>query len=202
MIRTTTSSDATEIRRVLAEAFVSDPLVRWIFPDDELRLDATAAWLGLFAERYAREGRVDTVEDDDLAAVALWRMPGSLALPPPSLPSISGLLDALIGKSRAETIWKSLGAIATVTPTGRFAYLHFLAVRPTLQRQGLGRRVIAPGLAFADETGLGVHLETTNPENLGFYQSLGFVISNQLVFEADGPALWAMWREPASADLP
>jgi hypothetical protein len=64
VIRTTTSSDATAIRRVLAEAFVSDPLLSWIFPDDELRLDATAAWLGLFAERYAREGRVDAVEDD------------------------------------------------------------------------------------------------------------------------------------------
>jgi predicted N-acetyltransferase YhbS len=126
VIRTTTSSDATAIRRVLAEAFVSDPMLRWIFPDD-----------------------------------------GNI-----------------------------LRAIATVTPTGRFAYLHLLAVRPTRQRQGLGRMVVEPGLAFADGAGLGVHLETTNPENLGFYQSLGFVVSNQLAFDADGPALWAMWRQP------
>ncbi|MEP6660389.1 MAG: GNAT family N-acetyltransferase [Acidimicrobiales bacterium] len=195
MIRTTTSSDASAIRGVLAEAFVSDPMLRWIFPDDETRLDATAAWLGLFAERYARDGRVDAIADDDLAAVALWRLPDA-GTPPPSLPSISGLLAALIGKGRADTIWKSLRAIATVTPTGRFAYLHLLAVRPTRQRQGLGRSVIEPGLAFADETGLGVHLETTNPENLGFYQSLGFAVSNQLVFGAGGPPLWAMWRDP------
>lgn len=198
MIRTTTSSDATAIRGVLAEAFVSDPMLRWIFPDDETRLDATAAWLGLFAERYARDGRVDAMGDDDgeLAAVALWRMPDTAPPPPPSLPTISGLLAALIGKARADTIWKSLRAIATVTPTGRFAYLHLLAVRPTRQRQGLGRRVVEPGLAFADESGLGVQLETTNPENLAFYQSLGFAVSNQLIFEAGGPALWAMWREP------
>ena len=39
------------LRKVLGEAFAPDPLFQWLFPDEATRLDAAAAWLGLFVER-------------------------------------------------------------------------------------------------------------------------------------------------------
>ena len=40
------------LRKVLGEAFAPDPLFQWLFPDEATRVDAAAAWLGLFVERY------------------------------------------------------------------------------------------------------------------------------------------------------
>jgi ribosomal protein S18 acetylase RimI-like enzyme len=194
-VRVWSSSDVAAIRTVLAEALASDPLLRWMFPDEEHRVEATAAWLGLFAERYAQSGQIDVIEMDELVAVALWRMPDDQpASSPPTLPTIQGLLGAIVGTARAGAVRNGLAAIATVTPPGRYAYLNLLAVRPSVQRQGLGRRVLEPGFAASDTAGLGVHLETTNPANLAFYRSLGFDVTGETDLGAGGPRLWAMWR--------
>ncbi|NDL59311.1 GNAT family N-acetyltransferase [Phytoactinopolyspora mesophila] len=108
----------------------------------------------------------------------------------------SGLLTALVGDGRTAAIGKGLARIREVTPRVPHAYLHFLAVDPGLQRRGLGRKVIVPGLRRAERAGLGVHLETTNTENLAFYQRLGFEVSESLRLSEGGPTLWAMWRAP------
>ncbi len=92
------------IRRVLGEAFAPDPLFVWLFPDDATRLDATAAWLGLFAERYLSRGPIHAIVGDDVAAVAVWQAPGETAMPVASgPPTIGGLLSALLGPARAQS---------------------------------------------------------------------------------------------------
>ena len=39
-----------------------------------------------------------------------------------------------------------------------------------------------------------MHLETTNPDNLAFYRSLGFAVTGHLRFDFGGPELWGLWR--------
>ena len=138
-------SDLPVIRRIVAEAFQSDPMMEWIFPDRATRLDSVAAWLGLFVEGYLLGGRVDVLRLEAIRAVAMWRMPGDDRAFP-RVPSITGLLTALIGRGRAEQIGMGLRSIGTLTPTRPFAYLHFLAVDINHQREGLGRMVVEPGL--------------------------------------------------------
>ena len=185
------------IRRVLGEAFAPDPLFRWLFPDDATRLDATTAWLGLFVERYVSRAPIHVISGDEIAAVAVWQVPGETALPIASgPPTIGGLLGALLGPVRRAQLGDALRAIGSVRPTRRHAYLQFLAVSPEHQRHGMGRRVVMPGMAAADAEGVGIHLETTNPSNLDFYRSLGFEVSHQLRLEPGGPELWAMWKPP------
>jgi ribosomal protein S18 acetylase RimI-like enzyme len=188
--------DAPAIRGVLAEAYASDPLLCWIFAEEQNRTDAIAAWLGPFVEDYLGSGQVDVVSDQDEIAGPLWRMPGDRIEYPP-LPSIAGLLAALIGARGAGNVAGSLHSIAGLTPEDSHAYLNFLAVRPALQGRGLGRTVIAPGIAKADSLEVGVHLESANPRNLPFYESFGFEVRDQIVLAPDGPKLWAMWRDPA-----
>ena len=185
------------IRRVLGEAFAPDPLLVWLFPDDATRLDATAAWLGLFAERYLTRAPIHAIVGDDVAAVALWQQPGETALPVASgPPTIGGLLAALLGPARSAELGDALRAIASVRPTRRHSYLQFLAVSPEHQGHGMGHRLIMPGMAAADNEGVGVHLETTSARNLPFYRSLGFEVSHEVRLEPGGPELWAMWRSP------
>jgi ribosomal protein S18 acetylase RimI-like enzyme len=183
------------VRRVLSQAFVNDPLFVWIFPDEEMRPAATAAWMGLFVEEYLLHAHVDTVEiDGETVAAALWRPTYAGPLPYPEYPSLPGLLGAFVGADRQSALGQGLHAFAAARPEVPFAYLHFLAVAPDRQGQGLGRQLIQRGLDAATSAALGVHLETTNPTTLAFYRSLGFDVSHEFTLEPDGPPAWTMWR--------
>ena len=191
-------SDLPAIRRIVAESFCSDPMMEWIFRDAETRLDSVAAWLGLFVEGYVLGGRVDVLRDDGIQAVAMWRMPDQ----DPEFagtPSISGLLSALVGRARAHEVATGLRTIGTLTPGQPFAYLHGLAVDVDHQRRGLGTRVVEPGLAAAGQSGLGAHLETTNPSNIPFYRSLGFEVTGHHKLGPTGPEMWALWKAAGTA---
>lgn len=194
-------ADLPVVRRIIAEAFHSDPMMEWIFPDRETRLESLAAWLGLFIEGYLLGGRVDVLRLEAIQAVAIWRMPGD-NLNVPRVPSITGLLTALIGRARAEQVGMGLRTIGTLTPSQPFAYLHFLAVDVNHQREGFGRMVVEPGLMAAGHAGLGAHLETTNPANIPFYRSIGFEVSGHHKLGPTGPEMWALWRDAAVTRMP
>ncbi|MFW6091644.1 MAG: GNAT family N-acetyltransferase [Actinomycetota bacterium] len=191
-----------DVRTLLARAYTDDPLMVWIFPDERSRPDAVAAWLGLFVEHYLNYGHVDTVATDRLEAVAVWRMPdqpapGAVADSRPTLPTVPGLLTAMVGAERASAIGDGLATIRELTPEQPYAYLQFLAVDPDLRRRGRGRQVLEAGLRRAGRSEVGVHLETMNEENLGFYRRLGFEVSGERQLAPDGPTTWAMWADPA-----
>ena len=107
-----------------------------------------------------------------------------------------GLLTALVGADRASVIGDALHPVGDLRPSRPHVYLNFLAVPPAQRGTGLGRAAVEPVLAAASEAALGVHLETTNPANLGFYRHLGFDTAGHVRLTGDGPQLWAMWREP------
>lgn len=197
-VRTAQFPDAPAIRTLLARAYAPDPLMRWVFPDDSFRLDAAAAWLGLFVEQYVAAGQVQVIDDADISGVAVWRMPGDPLPAAGLLPSVSGLLGLLVGEERAGEVGNALHAISSVTPTGTFAYLQFLAVHPERQHQGFGSALLNAGIAEAEQHGLGVHLETTNPANIAYYQAHGFGTTASLTLPPDGPELWAMFRPSGS----
>ena len=68
-------------------------------------VDAAAAWLGLFVERYVSRTPIHVIADDQVAAVAVWQPPGETALPVPSgPPTIGGLLGALLGPERTAEL--------------------------------------------------------------------------------------------------
>jgi ribosomal protein S18 acetylase RimI-like enzyme len=185
--------DVPEIRALLGAAYADDPLSEWIFPDAELRPHACAAWYGLFAEQYVQGARATIIRTgEQIGAVALWRMPGDSPLSSGGLPSIAGLMTALVGKDRAADVGDGLHAVGAVQPAVPHAYLNFLAVAPERRRRGLGRLVLQPLLAEARRTARFVHLETTNPANYAFYESLGFAETARLRIGGDGPELRAL----------
>ena len=61
-----------------------------------------------------------------------------------------------------------------VVPAGAW-YLSILAVDPSAQGRGLGRRLLEPTLAEADTAGVRCYLETFTPRTVRFYERLGFV---------------------------
>jgi ribosomal protein S18 acetylase RimI-like enzyme len=186
-----------EARTLLARAFAEDPLMRWFFPDDDSRPHACAALFGLFAERYLREGRVDVERDGPAVAVAMWRLPGAEQDDADqTLPTVPGLMTALLGRAAAEERGRAMEVLAELRSPEPHAYLHLLAVDPARQRQGLGGRVLAPGLAAARAAGLVACLETMNPANVPFYEAHGFTVRHEVRLAAGGPTAWSMATAP------
>lgn len=166
--------------------------MRWVFPSSAHRLESVAAWLGLFLEPRLSSGEVDV--DDDLYAVAVWGT--ATGREARSLPTIGGLLAALVGPDQAAKVGAGLSsALGPLAPAGSSAYLQFLAVDEGARRRGLGTAVLRPGLDRAADLGLGVHLETTSADSLAFYEALGFEQVAVTQLPPDGPRLWAL-RKP------
>jgi GNAT superfamily N-acetyltransferase len=184
---------AVEARTLLARAFVGDPLMRWFFPDDDVRPHACAAVFGLFAEQYLAAGRVDVVRRSRPVAVAMWRWPGTPAVEQPeTLPSPPGLMTALMGAARAAEVGAAMRVVGELRPPEPYAYLHLLGVDPAVRGQGLGGEVLEAGLAAARAAGLTARLETMNPDNVPFYEAHGLSVRHEVRLGAGGPTVWAM----------
>lgn len=65
----------------------------------------------------------------------------------------------------------------------RLWYLEVIAVHPSLQSRGIGRKVMQCILEHAK--GEPIYLECTQEENLGFYKKLGFSVIEEIVLSDD-----------------
>jgi predicted N-acetyltransferase YhbS len=73
-----------------------------------------------------------------------------------------------------------------------------MGIAPAVQGQGIGSRLIAPGLARADTQRLPCYLTTGRADNLRFYHRFGFqVVAEGLPLVPEGPTSWGMRRPPA-----
>jgi ribosomal protein S18 acetylase RimI-like enzyme len=60
------------------------------------------------------------------------------------------------------------------------------------RRRGIARALVTAGIGSAAEDGLGVVLETTNPENHPYYRALGFEILAATRLGEQGPEIWVL----------
>jgi GNAT superfamily N-acetyltransferase len=75
-------------------------------------------------------------------------------------------------------------------------YLSIVGVTPSVQGQGIGRRLIEPTLAEADEAEVTCYLETFDSRNPRLYQRLGFSAVGSHVEPVTGSAYTIMKRSP------
>ncbi|WP_116452481.1 GNAT family N-acetyltransferase [Blastococcus litoris] len=183
---------APEARTLLARAFAADPLMVWFFPDDEVRPHACAAMFGLFAEHYLEAGRVDCVHRGRPVAVAMWQWPGQAERDGDRLPTLGGLMSALMGAERAAAIGGAMAVLGEERPSRPHAYLHLLGVDPDRRGEGLGGELLDRGVAAARAAGLVACLDTMNPENVPFYEAHGLSVRHELVLPDGGPTVWSM----------
>lgn len=75
-------------------------------------------------------------------------------------------------------------------------YLSIVAVDPTAQGQGLGRKLLEPTIAEADRISATCYLETFSPRNLSFYERLGFATAARFTEPTTGADYAVMVRHP------
>jgi GNAT superfamily N-acetyltransferase len=167
-------------------SFVDDPVMRWLYPEDEVFLapggavfrPAMSGWIGL--------GEVWC--SDDVAAIAVWIPPGrpeiefadDLDAPPPP-------------PDRLERFGIIREAMAAHTPDEPHWYLQLLGTHPDWQRQGLGAALMNVVFERAETEGLACYLETETVENVAYYRRHGFDVRSEWDV-AGGPHMWGMYR--------
>lgn len=126
--------------------------------------------------------------------VAFWHPPGeSSSLPvrsairiAPAFVSVAAHHPVLAGRV--------LGAVVGRRPREPHWYLSHLAVRERHRGTGLGRRLLDIGLELAARDGVGIYLETSNPNNIAFYTRAGLREAG-VVRVTGAPPVWLLRRE-------
>jgi len=193
----------TEATDVLARAFHADPVYRRLVPDPRRRACVLRELFRLAVSDATRFGAVDVATvGDRLLGVAVWLAPGRFPMTAGrKLRTLPGLLAMLRAAPRSFADVTRLGAgIAAAHPREPSWYLQAMGVDPTAQRQGVGDRLLAHGLARADRMQRPATLETAVPAAAALYERFGFDSTREdLRLVADGPAHQVL-RRPAAAD--
>jgi ribosomal protein S18 acetylase RimI-like enzyme len=187
-IREATDADVDAAAATLTSALADDPMSRACFDPDGY-LERLTEYHRLFVGGVGLvHGRVWVT--DDVSAVAVWLPPD---LPADAFAPHRDRFLELAG-SRAAVSTEYGQAIALFHPRDPVWLLALAGVEPGRQRQGLGRAVITPGLAVADAVHSPAFVETQEPANVGFYESLGFTVIAELELPHNGPMHYALYR--------
>jgi ribosomal protein S18 acetylase RimI-like enzyme len=187
-----------EAARALALAFQDDPLQSYTFPDPEDRRRLSPAHFEAILRYGLLAGHVLTGIEEGAGAV-VW-MPPDVDYKP-EYAEASGLtrLPEAIGADAAGRFGRLIDlaeAWHRRDMPGPHWYVMVVGVAPAFQGQGHGRALLQPTLDRADSDGLPCYLETTQPNNVSFYQRLGFQVLVDEVDEESGLRLWTFRRGP------
>lgn len=187
-------SDVPALARVLGRAFHDDPVMSWLQPDVARRAAALAGFFGAFTRyHYLNGGGVEVAESESgIGAAALWDPPGKWA---PSgreqIAMLPGVLRAFRGRMREARMLTEL--MKATHPEEPHWYLGIIGSDPDVRGGGFGHRLMGSRLDRCDAEGAPAYLESSNFDNIAYYNRFGFDVTGEIVIPG-GPTLWPMWR--------
>jgi ribosomal protein S18 acetylase RimI-like enzyme len=196
--------DIEVLAATLGSAFADDPLMLFLHKPGVMDVEKrNVALYGavLTAELSRPKGQVVVHVSADGDCVALWNEVGCWKLSPGvTLKYVRGCVRAF-GWRRLPRALSILNQIEKKHPTKPHLYLHVLGTAAGSQGKGLGSVVISKMLTRCDEEGLDAYLESSNLQNVRFYERHGFEITEQPMkgLPAGAPPVTAMWRKARSA---
>ena len=196
-VRPATHDDASAISIVLARAFATNPFIRWLLPDDEHYARVGNDFFRLGVDEDLAHGEVFT--NDARSGAALWLPPGS---PSPGLGKqlvLGWKLMQAIGATRLPRVADGLIKFEKARPKRPHWYLTVLGTDPSFQGRGIGGALIDPILRRCDASGVAAYLESSNPENVLYYERFGFEVTGQIDYQG-GPTVPLMLRQPLQSD--
>jgi GNAT superfamily N-acetyltransferase len=192
-VRRATSADTAAAARSLARAFVDDPVMSWLFPDEPGRVHALERFFAIELDRvHLRTGEVWTT--DSATSAALWAPPGRWRVPVGTLLREGPSLLRVFGR-RTLLGLRGLSRVEARHPRWPHWYLAILGTDPDWQGKGFGSAVMSPVLQRCDEESLGAYLESSKESNIPYYRRHGFEVVDEVDMPR-GPRVWLMWREP------
>lgn len=188
-----------DLPTLLAEAFIDDPLNRFVIPD-EARLYRKSLWF--YEKIVALVRRRGLIHEIPGKGAALWLKPGSSTLTWRDAVSLGAFLWPLyLGWKATYRLVKAnvgWGKMPAETHDPDFWYLFILAVDESARGQGVVRQLLQPVLDESDKTGVPIRLETNRAENVPIYEHFGFQVAHYSN-RVSGLEQWNLVRSPAPA---
>ena len=178
----------------LARAFTDDPVVHWLFRDEDTR-DERLQYL--YAELMLRRLTMphgEVYASHELSGGCLWSPPGTWHMGPLQMARQLVIGWKVWGRELPRAL-HGLDRIGRKHPRGEHFYLALLGVVPEAQGRGLGSQLMYPVLERCDREGIPAYLEASTPRSRDLYLRHGFDVVEEVTLPDSGPPLWRMWRE-------
>ena len=190
-----TVRDRRRVLDTVAAAFRRDPAFRFFFPDDATYSGLVGRFAGVLFDRRLGTGTAWVIEGGN--AVALWDPPvGWTADRPHATRDVPASAELPSDVQARIDAWDTI--VHALLPVEPHWYLGVLAVDPTRAGRGLGRAVMAAGLARARDDGLPACLETATQANVALYIRGGWAVVSTA--EVGGIRTWVM-RHPGGSTV-
>lgn len=196
------ATELVPMTRVLAEAFMADPLYQALAPRPQVR-ERWLRWvMGMFLRLSHRSGGALCLESAPAAGVICLIPPAHC---PPSLTDYARAVPGAppIGSGVGAFVWRGLRAAQLLDDahfTGAHCYILAIGVAQSEQGKGLGGALLRSALRVAAEQNVPCYLETASPKNVSLYERFGFRV--QHAFEPkELPPLWTMLCPPGSGGI-
>ncbi|MFD3744120.1 GNAT family N-acetyltransferase [Nocardia sp. NPDC058633] len=195
VVRKATRNDADAAARTLGAAFRHDPVMSWILPDLDRRTVGLPRFFATVARHlYLPAEACDLAlrPDGTVGGVALWTPPNHPAPSPlTELRTLPGIWRAFGRRTLAA---KQLGDLLRKNhPTEPHWYLAMLGSAPDVRGGGYGSALLHSTLDRVDAEHAAAYLESSNPDNIGYYERFGFTVTGELRVPG-GPPIWPMLR--------
>lgn len=196
-VRSARRSDVAALAQVLGRAFYDDPVMCWLQPDSARRAAALPGFFGAVTRHHFLAGRGVEValSESGVGAAALWDPPGGWAQTPREqlamLPAVFRAFRGRLGVARALS-----DEMKVSHPEEPHWYLAMIGSDPRVRGGGYGNALLRSRLDRCDAEGAPAYLESSNPDNIGYYTRFGFEVTGEISAPGGGPSLWPMWRRP------
>lgn len=195
-VRKADIKELAQLTATLADAFVDDPILRWLIPNRFGRNGRLRRLFELELMHYVfPAGCVWTTDDGRGASLELapeaWQMPSSLPL------------SAAIGWVRVFGMrLREAGRTQAFFEEHHLRephlYVRYVGVASGFQGRGLGSALLRPTLRRADAQRLATYLEASTESSARLYERLGFQHLGELRIPG-GPLIWPMRRPMAAS---
>jgi GNAT superfamily N-acetyltransferase len=195
--RPATRADVGALSITLGRAFFDDPVMCWMLPDADARgRKLHELFSALTRYHHLGHGGVEIAPDGagGVGGAALWDPPGAWRQRRiDELRAMPGLLLTFGRSLQRGLVLEEM--MKKAHPEEPHWYLAVIGSDPDVRAKGYGRALMASRLNRCDAEHAPAYLESSNPDNVPYYQRFGFEITGEIT-PPGGPSLIPMWREP------
>ncbi len=194
-VRPALRRDIGALSRTLGRAFYDDPVMTWMLPDDVARRRKLhKLFASLTRHHHLARGGVEIAPDGDgIGGAALWDPPGQWRTSRLSeLRAIPGLFLAFGSSLQKGLVVEEM--MKEVHPEEPHWYLAIIGSEPNVRGKGFGQALMRSRLDRCDAEHAPAYLESSNPDNVPYYQRFGFEATGEITVARGGPTLIPMWR--------
>jgi ribosomal protein S18 acetylase RimI-like enzyme len=195
-VRSAQKPDLRELAAVLGRAFHDDPVMRWMLPDARRRARALPRLFAAIGRQHHLRGEgADIAVGENLGAAALWDAPGRWQQTPREelrmLPAVLLAFGRHAGRGR-----QLVDLMKQHHPEEPHWYLAVIGSDPSVRGAGYGQALMQSRLEQVDAEHAPAYLESSNPDNIPYYERFGFEVTGEIPLPDGGPVMTLMWRRP------